>query len=84
MLHYSLKLAKLILLTPEAESIEELVNVMKLLLHRQQKDGVLWFSYSKPDCSRRPKGPKTNGCKKLFMGSLCVISLVPANIVGLV
>lgn len=37
MLHYSLKLAKCILLTPGAESIEELVNVMKLLLHRQQK-----------------------------------------------
>lgn len=36
-LHYSLKLAKLILLTPKAQSVEEFVNVMTLLLHRQQK-----------------------------------------------
>lgn len=37
MLHNSLKLVKLILLTPEAESTEKQVNVMKLLLHKQQK-----------------------------------------------
>lgn len=83
MLHYSLQLAKLILLTPEAESIEEVVNVMKLLLHRQQKMMFCGFVIANLTAVRRPKGPKINGCKKLFMGSFCVISLMPANIVGL-
>lgn len=74
MLHYSLQLAKLILLTPEAESIEEVVNVMKLLLHRQQKMMFCGFVIANLTAVRRPKGPKINGCKKLFMGSFCVIS----------